>query len=154
MAFGEKLMQLYYRDKHITQRPISAIRNYSRNLSAMTPENRVAALDYVKRYADYFYSRQNRSVPYDIVAKVNEVEQRVNRLNTCDAARKVMERYGSPRAALDAFLRSSNAHSNYFHQAERQANSQRPTEHTQKQAGAENKQENAQAEGVGYSVGA
>ena len=33
MAFGEKLMQLYYRDKHIAQRPISAIRNYSRNLS-------------------------------------------------------------------------------------------------------------------------
>ena len=153
MAFTEKLMQTYYRDKYITQRPITAVRNYSRNLSAMTPENRSAALDYVKRYADYFYSRKHKPVPSDIVAKVKELEQRVNRLNTYDAARKVMDRYGSPRAALDTFLRQSNVHGNYFHQAERQANSQRPAEHTQKHAGAKNKQENGQAEGVGYSVG-
>jgi hypothetical protein len=154
MALKEKLMQLYYRDEHITHRPITAIRDYTRNLSAMTPENRIAALDYVKRYADYFYSRQNKSVPSEIAASVKELEQRVMRLNTRDAARKVLEHYGSPRAALETFLRQSNARGNYFHPAEKQANYQRPAEHAQKQAAPKNKQENAQAEGVGYSVGA
>jgi hypothetical protein len=84
-------------DEQITIRPSKSLDVIEQNLLEMNAAERNRSVEHIKAYADLYYQgRHNEAVPVEIRERVHNLETRAIRLNTVDAAREVVAKYGGP----------------------------------------------------------
>lgn len=80
-----------------TVHPKESIAAVESDLARLTPTERSKLIEHVKAYANLYYQgRHNVAVPEDVRARVGALERRAVRLNTVDAAREIVAKYGGP----------------------------------------------------------
>jgi hypothetical protein len=131
------LKDRFSHDDGITVTPKVSIRHAEKHLGQMNATERERTLKHLKAYSDLYYQgRHNESVPYEVRSKLQAMERRIERLNTVDQARKIVQQYGGPptrQTVMDSITRTAK---------------QQVEEYKQKQAAAKQQQSFRQSQRV------
>ena len=84
-------------DENINGKPRDKIRNLSDAVHHMTPTERKRNLEHVNAYVEYYYQGHHKeAVPHEVRNELRSLNRQVERLNTVDQAREVLQKYGGP----------------------------------------------------------
>jgi hypothetical protein len=124
-------------DDGITVTPKVSIHHAEKYLGQMNATERERTLKHLQAYSTLYYQgRHNEKVPFEVRTKLQAMERRIERLNTVDQARKIVEQYGGPptrQTVMDSLTRTAK---------------QQVEEYKQKQAAAKQQQSIKQKQSV------
>jgi uncharacterized protein YdiU (UPF0061 family) len=87
----------FVQDENVNGRPQGKIRELSDALVHLTPAERKRNVEHLKAYVDYYYQgHHNEAVPAEIRQQLGRLDRQVERLNTVDQARQILQKYGGP----------------------------------------------------------
>jgi hypothetical protein len=84
-------------DENVNGRPHAKIRELSDALVHLTPGERKRNVEHLKAYVDYYYQgHHNEAVPVAVRHELGRIDRQIERLNTVDQARHILQKYGGP----------------------------------------------------------
>ena len=94
---GRWVRDQFSSDENISGTPRAAMKDLERSLMAMTAGERQDRFNHVNSYTEvYFKGHHKMDIPADERQQLKAMEKRIERLNTVDHHRKIVESYGGP----------------------------------------------------------
>lgn len=85
----------FSQDEMIDGTPKEKLREAERALPQLSQSERTRTLEHVQAYATYYYEgHQRERVPAEVRQELAKIEKQVERMNSVDAARETLHRYG------------------------------------------------------------